>query len=173
MNSKVKQALRENATIGDISAGLAYSVVKNCLFKVLKIANLNVLGQNIVVQGGTFKNDAVYRALELLSGKSVSATDHPELMGALGAALYVKKMRKSTEEYVSKTAFDTGYKTKELRCKGCANQCTVIRFDFANGNRCYAGNKCEKVFFSKSSAKEKGYNAFEMKNNTVFNPFKQ
>jgi predicted nucleotide-binding protein (sugar kinase/HSP70/actin superfamily) len=169
MNSKVKQSLRENATIGDIAAGLAYSVVKNCLFKVLKIANLNVLGQNIVVQGGTFKNDAVYRALELLSEKSVSATDHPELMGALGAALYAKKMRKDIEEYIPKTAFDTKYKIKELQCKGCTNQCTVIRFDFANGNRSYAGNKCEKVFFSNNSAKEKGYNAFEMKNKEIFN----
>ena len=103
MNSKVKQSLRENATIGDISAGLAYSVVKNCLFKVLKIANLNVLGDNIVVQGGTFKNDAVYRALELLSGKSVSATDHPELMGALGAALYAKRSTQIKQMTADKT----------------------------------------------------------------------
>jgi predicted CoA-substrate-specific enzyme activase len=94
MNSKVKQSLRDNATIGDIAAGLAYSVVKNCLFKVLKISNLNILGENIVVQGGTFRNDAVYRALELLSGKSVSSTDMPEIMGALGAALYAKKNKK-------------------------------------------------------------------------------
>jgi predicted CoA-substrate-specific enzyme activase len=169
MNSKVKQSLRENATIGDISAGLAYSAVKNCLFKVLKISNLNVLGLNIVVQGGTFKNDAVYRALELLSGKSVSATDHPELMDALGAALYAKKMCKGIEEYTPKTIFDTKYKTKELQCKGCTNQCTVIRFDFTNGNRSYAGNKCEKMFFSKNSVKEKGYNAFEWKNKEIFN----
>ena len=75
MNSKVKQSLRENAALGDIAAGLAYSVIKNCLFKVLKITNLNLLGEHIVVQGGTFRNDAVYRALELLSGKSVSTTD--------------------------------------------------------------------------------------------------
>ena len=94
MNSKVKQSLRENATIGDIAAGLANSVVKNCLFKVLKISNLNVLGEHIVVQGGTFRNDAVYRALELLSGKTVSSTDMPEMMGALGAALYAKTMSK-------------------------------------------------------------------------------
>jgi predicted CoA-substrate-specific enzyme activase len=87
MNSKVKQSLRENACLGDIAAGLAYSVVKNCLFKVLKISNLKLLGDNIVVQGGTFRNNAVYRALELLSGKSVSSTDRPEMMGALGAAL--------------------------------------------------------------------------------------
>lgn len=92
MNSKVKQSLRENASIGDIASGLAYSVVKNCLFKVLKINNLNVLGDHIVVQGGTFRNDAVYRALELLSGKTVSSTNMPEMMGAFGAALYAKKM---------------------------------------------------------------------------------
>jgi activator of 2-hydroxyglutaryl-CoA dehydratase len=94
MNSKVKQSLRENAAIGDIAAGLAYSVVKNCLFKVLKIGNLKILGDNIVVQGGTFRNDAVYRALELLSGKTVSTTDMPEMMGALGAALYAKNQLK-------------------------------------------------------------------------------
>ena len=174
MNSKVKQALRENATIGDIAAGLAYSVVKNCLFKVLKISNLNVLGPNIVVQGGTFKNDAVYRALELLSGKSVGATDHPELMGALGAALYAKKsaqLKQREQANAAETKICENHdnlchlcaKTKELQCKGCTNQCAVIRFDFANGNRCYAGNKCEKVFFGKNSAKEKGYNAFELK----------
>ena len=94
MNSKVKQSLRENAGVDDIAAGLAYSVIKNCLFKVLKISNLNELGEHIVVQGGTFKNDAVYRALELLSGKSVSSTDYPELMGAFGAALYAGKQWK-------------------------------------------------------------------------------
>ena len=169
MNSKVKQSLRENATIGDIAAGLAYSVVKNCLFKVLKISNLNILGKNIVVQGGTFRNDAVYRALELLSGKTVSATDHPELMGALGAALYAKRRHKDMLPHRRDVACNVSAnaKTCELQCKGCTNQCTVIRFDFANGNRCYAGNKCEKVFFGKNSVKEKGYNAFELKNKVI------
>jgi predicted CoA-substrate-specific enzyme activase len=90
MNSRVKQSLRQNASVGNIAAGLAYSVVKNCLFKVLKISNLNTLGDNIVVQGGTFRNHAVYRALEILSGKQVSSTSMPEMMGALGAALHVK-----------------------------------------------------------------------------------
>lgn len=170
MNSKVKQSLRENATIGDIAAGLAYSVVKNCLFKVLKISNLNILGENIVVQGGTFKNDAVYRALELLSGKTVSATDSPELMGALGAALYARRHKDiqylKNIEYIPQKI---NYQTKELQCKGCTNQCTVICFDFENGNRSFAGNKCEKVFSIRNSAKQKGYNAFEMKNKTIFN----
>lgn len=173
MNSKVKQSLRQNASLGDIAAGLAYSVVKNCLFKVLKISTLNKLGDHIVVQGGTFRNDAVYRALELLSGKSVSSTDHPELMGALGAALYAKKMWLSTS---FQTAFTGEYplpdtkqiQTKEVQCKGCTNTCSVLRFKFENGNICYAGNKCEKVFYNKATMPEKGTNAFEIKSDLIF-----
>lgn len=173
MNSKVKQSLRQNAGLGDIAAGLAYSVIKNCLFKVLKISTLNKLGDHIVVQGGTFRNDAVYRALELLSGKSVSSTDHPELMGALGAALYAKKMWLSTS---FQTAFtgehslpDTKQiQTKEVQCKGCTNTCSVLRFKFENGNICYAGNKCEKVFYNKATMPEKGINAFEIKSDLIF-----
>lgn len=173
MNSKVKQALRESASLGDIAAGLAYSVVKNCLFKVLKISNLNTLGEHIVVQGGTFRNDAVYRALEMLSGKSVSSTDHPELMGAFGAALYAQQM---SEKNSNPTTF-TGHlplpdldaiATKELQCKGCTNKCTVLRFSFQNGNVSYAGNKCEKVFFSKGIQQKKGMNAFDLKNKILF-----
>lgn len=174
MNSKVKQSLRQNAELGDIAAGLAYSVVKNCLFKVLKISNLNKLGNNIVVQGGTFRNDAVYRALELLSGKSVSSTDHPELMGALGAALYAK--RRWVAAPFETTFSGEGYipgsmlvDTKEQNCKGCTNECTVLRFKFENGNICYAGNKCEKVFYNKSTAPEKGINGFDTKSAVLFN----
>jgi len=174
MNSKVKQSLRENAGLGNISAGLAYSVMKNCLFKVLKMSNLNHLGDHIVVQGGTFRNDAVYRALETLSGKSVSSTDYPELMGAFGAALYARKMwqhNKDIPVFKGKNALPdvNAIQTKELHCKGCTNKCSVLRFTFDNGNVSYAGNKCEKVFFSKNTAKKKGYNAFEWKNDLLFN----
>lgn len=88
MNSKVKQVLREGYGIEDIAAGLAYSVVKNCLYKVLKITDISSLGKHIVVQGGTMKNDAVVKALENLSGARVSRSDCPELMGAYGCALY-------------------------------------------------------------------------------------
>lgn len=173
MNSKVKQSLRENAALGDIAAGLAYSVIKNCLFKVLKITNLNLLGEHIVVQGGTFRNDAVYRALELLSGKSVSTTDYPELMGALGAALYARKMWLADKKLTLFTGEEVlpdvnTVDTKELQCKGCTNKCSILRFRFDNGNICYAGNKCEKVFFSKATAAEKGYNAFDRKNEILF-----
>ena len=207
MNSKVKQSLRQNAAFGDIAAGLAYSVVKNCLFKVLKISNLNKLGDHIVVQGGAFRNDAVYRALELLSEKSVSSTDHPEMMGALGAALYAKKMTLagqrtanfpgnetlpvtsfpgnetlpvstfSGNEALPATSFPGNealpdmdrIETTELQCKGCTNKCTVLRFKFENKNVSYAGNKCEKVFHNKNRAKRKGYNAFDLKTEILFN----
>ena len=87
MNSKVKQSLRENATTADIAAGLSYSVVKNCLFKVLKFNDLQELGDNIVVQGGAFKNASIQRALEVVTGKKVTCSKIPELMGAYGAAL--------------------------------------------------------------------------------------
>lgn len=173
MNSKVKQSLRENAGMDDIAAGLAYSVVKNCLYKVLKISNLKLLGNHIVVQGGTFRNDAVYRALELLSEKTVSSTDYPELMGALGAALYSQSLwrkRKYAAESGSVIALPDAdaINTKELQCKGCNNNCAVLRFRFDNGNTCYAGNKCEKIFFNKSSASKGGYNAFDAKNELLF-----
>lgn len=174
MNSKVKQSLRENAAVGDIAAGLAYSVVKNCLFKVLKINNLNNLGNHIVVQGGTFRNDAVYRALEILSEKSISSTDHPELMGAFGAALYAQS--RSKEESCPTTVFNPqslhslldSIENKELQCKGCTNKCSILRFRFPNGNISYAGNKCEKIFHSSGKATTPGFNAFEKKNELLF-----
>lgn len=174
MNSMVKQSLRENAGNDDIAAGLAYSVVKNCLYKVLKISNLNLLGDHIVVQGGTFRNDAVYRTLEKLSGKTVSSTDNPELMGALGAALYAQRLYnhggvetlfKGQEDLPNVAEIDT----KELTCKGCTNNCSVLRFKFVNGNISFAGNKCEKVFYNKAVGRVVGFNAFDKKNEILFN----
>lgn len=91
MNSKVKQAMREGAPVADIAAGFSYSVVKNCLFKVLKLKHIDELGKNIVVQGGTFRNHSIVRALELITGCDVSFSDIPELMGAYGAALFARK----------------------------------------------------------------------------------
>ena len=90
MNSKVKQAMREGAKVEDIAAGFSYSVIKNCLYKVLKLQSVNQLGDHIMVQGGTFRNHSVVRALEVLTGKEVGFGPIPELMGAYGAALYAK-----------------------------------------------------------------------------------
>ncbi|MDR3128976.1 MAG: acyl-CoA dehydratase activase-related protein [Tannerellaceae bacterium] len=173
MNSKVKQSLRENASLGDIAAGLAYSVVRNCLFKVLKINNLNLLGEHIVVQGGAFRNDAVYRAFEILSGKTVSSTDRPELMGALGAALFARQGYKRSGTPSTFTGQEplpdlSTVETADFSCKGCTNRCSVRRFRFQNGNVCHAGNRCEKIFYNKFLAPEKGYNAFVRKNELLF-----
>lgn len=93
MNSKVKQVLREGASVADIAAGLSYSVVKNCLYKVLQLKKPDELGKHIVVQGGTMRNDAIVRGLEKLTGKEVFRSDCPELMGALGCALYAKQLK--------------------------------------------------------------------------------
>ena len=90
MNSKVKQAMREGAQVDDIAAGFSYSVIKNCLYKVLKLQSFDQLGEHIMVQGGTFRNHSVVRALEILTGKEVGFGPIPELMGAYGCALYAK-----------------------------------------------------------------------------------
>ncbi len=173
MNSKVKEALRQNTDPGDIAAGLAISVVKNCLYKVLKLQNLNKLGDTIVVQGGTFKNKAVLRALEILSGKTVHTTDSPELMGAYGSALYAIDQWKIDGR---QSSFD-GEKTLEtlgnittdtVQCKGCTNNCQIIRFKFPNGNVSFAGNKCERFFHSKSKSLHQGENQIEAKYKYVF-----
>lgn len=98
MNSKVKQAMREGASVADIAAGFSYSVIKNCLFKVMKLHTIDELGENIVVQGGTFKNHSVVRALEKMTGRNVRFCDCPELSGAYGAALYAKSMKTPQEK---------------------------------------------------------------------------
>lgn len=94
MNSKVKQVLREGASVADIAAGLSYSVVKNCLYKVLQLKDTEILGDHIVVQGGTMRNDSIVRSLEKLTGKQTFRSNCPELMGALGCALYAKQIEK-------------------------------------------------------------------------------
>ncbi len=164
MNSKVKEALRGQATHGDIAAGLAISVVKNCLFKVLKISNMDKLGEDIVVQGGTFKNLAVLRALEQLSQKRIHSTDAPELMGAYGAALYARRAQ-TNEDSAVEAALNAlaDIKTDSLNCKGCVNRCSVLRFKFPNGNVCYAGNKCERFFHSNARALERGRDGMDEK----------
>ena len=168
MNSKVKQALREGATVGDIAAGLAYSVVKNCLYKVLKLRDVSQLGGHVVVQGGTMRNDAVVRALELLTGADVTRCDAPELMGAYGCALYAKNHKGAgvaLDDMLSKA----DYTQKELHCKGCDNQCLVVRYRFGNGKEYFSGNRCERMFGNGGADKpEKGVNAYEYKNSLLF-----
>lgn len=163
MNSKVKQALREGAEPGEISAGLAYSVIKNCFQKVLKISDPAILGQHIVVQGGTFKNPAVLRALELYIGKEVLRPDIAELMGAYGAALLARDEweTRAVSPALVKSGFIgfgrldeiTRYERDELVCKACENLCSVGRIRFGKDRLYYTGNKCERVFGNRQESR--------------------
>lgn len=172
MNSKVKEALKEQSDAGDIAAGLAISVVKNCLFKVLKISNMERLGERIVVQGGTFKNLAVLRALEILSGKKISSCDRPEMMGAIGAALYARSVFKEGVKSSICPSLDLSkISRRNLSCKGCANRCGIVRFSFENGNESYAGNKCERFFHSNANSKMRGTDGVSLRHETLFEGF--
>ena len=158
MNSKVKQAMREGTSAEDISAGFAYSVIKNCLFKVLKLRKIEELGDHIVVQGGTFKNLAVVRALELLTGKDVRFADIPELMGAYGCALYAREQEVTRVLSLDNLLSIQQFENKQQVCPGCPNHCTVLEYHFSNGQTFYAGNNCEKVFTNHTEVQQKGFN---------------
>ena len=151
MNSKIKQAQKEGASVGDISAGLSYSIIKNAIQKVMKVRDVKTLGEHIVVQGGTFYNDAVLRAFELIVGCDVIRPNISGLMGAYGVALLAK------EQYIANMDMDyysTVLKEDELdklnikithtRCNGCENHCLLTINMFDNGKRFISGNRCEK-----------------------------
>lgn len=167
MNSKVKQVLREGATVNDIAAGLSYSVIKNCLYKVLKLKDTSALGKNIVVQGGTMRNDAIVRALELLTGTEVTRCDMPELMGAVGCAIYAAAHEGSAislDDMIQKA----DYTSHNLHCNGCENKCTVTAYKFGNGKKYYSGNRCEKVFTNGDCRTEAGENTYRTKYSLLF-----
>ncbi|MCK9159727.1 MAG: acyl-CoA dehydratase activase [Bacteroidaceae bacterium] len=168
MNSKVKQALREGASVSDIAAGLSYSVIKNCLFKVLKLKDTEELGDHIVVQGGTMRNDSIVRALEQLIGKTVYRNDRPELMGAYGCALYAKTVEEKQEITLDTILQSSTYTTRQIQCHGCENQCLVFKYKFINGNFYYSGNKCENNFSNKGNYLKKGINLYNKKNELLF-----
>lgn len=165
MNSRVKQAQREGASVADISAGLGYSVVRNCLHKVLKLKDFRQLGDYVMVQGGTLRNPSVCRAFELETGKSVIITDSPELMGAFGAALYAESQRKGNDATrpLSALLVTDDYSQRQTTCRGCYNQCEVTTFTFANGGHYYSGNKCERVFSNRGEQGKDGVNLSEWK----------
>lgn len=146
MNSKVKQAQKEGASVGDISAGLSYSVVRNALYKVIKIRDTEQLGENIVVQGGTFLNDAILRSFELISGRNVIRPNIAGLMGAFGAALIAKaKMPDGAKSTVlaldQLDSFDM--ESENTTCPYCQNHCRLTISTFSNGKRFVSGNRCE------------------------------
>lgn len=153
MNSSVKQAQKDGATVEDISAGLSISVVKNALYKVIRVANADELGKNVVVQGGTFYNDAVLRAFEKELGRDVVRPDIAGLMGAFGAALY--SMRTKESRIISKDALSAFTHTARATvCKGCTNQCSLTINTFADGRHFISGNRCEKGAGMKESSEK-------------------
>jgi predicted CoA-substrate-specific enzyme activase len=170
MNSKVKQAQKEGANVSDISAGLSYSVIKNALFKVIKVRNPKELGEKIVVQGGTFYNDTVLRSFELLSEREAIRPDIAGIMGAFGAALIA---RERYEKGHKSSLLDAGklkefvLKTSISRCGLCSNNCLLTINKFGSGERFISGNRCER-----GSGKQKLSNSlsnlFEYKYERIF-----
>ena len=163
MNSNVKQAQKEGATVADISAGLAYSVIKNALYKVIKITRASDLGQHIVTQGGTFYNDAVLRAFEKIAGCTATRPDIAGIMGAFGAALIARErynLRKDAGEDVKSTMLSLDaiiglkYKTSMTRCQGCNNHCVLTINNFGAGRNFVSGNRCERGLGKERSRKE-------------------
>lgn len=143
MNSNVKQAQKEGASVNDIAAGLAYSVIKNALFKVIKLTDPKALGKRIVVQGGTFYNDAVLRAFEKTAGVEAVRPNIAGIMGAFGAALLAREAKSGTE-FLPSDAAKLTYSVSTTRCKGCNNSCRLTVNKFSDGRRYISGNRCEK-----------------------------
>ena len=169
MNSNVKQAQKEGASVSDISAGLAYSVIKNALFKVIKLANVEDLGSHIVVQGGTFHNRAVLRAFEKIAGVEVTCPDISGLMGACGAALIARKHYTGTDTQMLSLneIANLTYTSKTARCGGCSNRCMLTVNTFEGGRRHITGNRCEKGLGA-TDGRNKALNMMEYKRQRMF-----
>ena len=147
MNSKVKQAQKEGASVSDISAGLAYSVIKNALFKVIKVSDASELGRNIVVQGGTFYNDAVLRSFEKIAGCEAIRPDIAGIMGAFGSALIAREHYQDgykTSMLSIEQIMNLQFETSMAKCKGCTNNCRLTINKFTGGRQYISGNRCER-----------------------------
>ena len=170
MNSRVKQAQKEGATVGDIAAGLSYSVIKNALFKVIKLRDPKEIGTQVIVQGGTFMSDATLRAFEQLTGVNAVRPDIAGCMGAYGAALLARDRAGadgissilSADEIASLTVTQ-----RHARCGRCSNNCQLTINDFGGGRRFITGNRCEKGAGHRSN-KTEAPNVFAQKNALLF-----
>ncbi len=155
MNSSVKQAQKDGAGIENISAGLSISVVKNAIYKVIRAASADSLGKNIVVQGGTFLNDAVLRAFEMELGRNVIRPNIAGLMGAYGAALYaMANPPEKSSTITPEGLWEFKHEVGSVTCNGCTNHCRLTINNFGGGRRFIAGNRCEKPLKTKSAAEK-------------------
>ncbi len=168
MNSKVRQAQRDAAPIEDIAAGLCRSIVRNALYKVLRIHDVSELGSHVLVQGGTFLNDAVLRAFEQQTGLEVIRPDISGLMGAYGAALIARERTAADTPALGLIEADldaSRVKVREFRCKGCTNHCQLKMNRFPSGQKFFSGNRCD--FAMKSGGlkgkQDSGFVAWKMR----------
>ena len=175
MNSKIKQAQKEGYSVGDISSGLSYSIIKNAIQKVMKVRDVKTLGKNIVVQGGTFYNDAVLRAFELIVGKNVVRPDIAGLMGAYGVALLAQEQYNNNLDMTYRSTIlkteqldNLNIKISHVRCKGCENNCLLTINTFENGKKFVSGNRCEKGAGNQSSEKKDLPNIYKYKYERLF-----
>ena len=175
MNSKIKQAQKEGFSVGDISSGLSYSIIKNAIQKVMKIRDVKTLGKNIVVQGGTFYNDAVLRSFELIVGKNVVRPDISGLMGAYGIALLAQEQYNSNLDMEYKSTIlkseeldNINIKISHVRCGRCENNCLLTINTFENGKKFISGNRCEKGAGNQEIAKKDLPNLYKYKFERLF-----
>ena len=170
MNSKVKQAQKEGASVAVFLPGLAYSVIKNALYKVIKVSDASELGKHIVVQGGTFYNDAVLRSFEKIADCEAIRPDIAGIMGAFGAALIAReryeKGKISTMLPIEKIN-TLEYRTTMANCKGCTNNCRLTINKFSGGRQFISGNRCERGI-GKEKNKDHIPNLYEYKYKKLF-----
>ncbi|HJB27658.1 MAG TPA: 2-hydroxyacyl-CoA dehydratase [Candidatus Blautia faecavium] len=170
MNSKVKQAQKEGASVADISAGLAYSVIKNALYKVIKVSDASELGRHIVVQGGTFYNDAVLRSFEKIADCEAIRPDIAGIMGAFGAALIARERFEEDKETTMlpiEKINTLKYTTSMANCRGCTNNCRLTINKFSGGRQFVSGNRCERGI-GKEKNKDHVPNLYEYKYKRLF-----
>ena len=162
MNSSVKQAQKDGAGVENISAGLSVSVVKNALYKVIRVTDAASIGKSIVVQGGTFLNDSVLRAFEKEIGHNVTRPSIAGIMGAYGAALYAKRNGKGSSDIITKEGLDGFTHTvKAITCNGCTNRCKLTVNTFSDGKKYIAGNQCQRPV--KGEVSTESLNMYEYK----------
>lgn len=166
MNSSVKQAQKDGATVEDISAGLSMSIIKNAIYKVIRANSPDELGRNIVVQGGTFLNDAVLRSFEKELGRNVIRPAISGLMGAFGCALYAKENSQGKSAIISREELENfSYTSKSTKCGGCTANCQLNIISFGKGRNFISGNRCEKG--NGKSKKNNIPNLYEYKYNSI------
>lgn len=170
MNSRVKQAQKEGATVADISAGLAYSVVKNALFKVIKLRDAKEMGSKIIVQGGTFLNESVLRAFELVSGREVTRPNQAGLMGAYGAALISRNNYSGGKSTIKTKAELEKFRVvkSSRRCEKCGNHCLLTISEFDDGRTFISNNRCERGGNAPEKTVQKLPNMFDEKYKRLF-----